>query len=244
VTAILACCISGCANLGQAPLWPRIQSASVAAVKQKSVWVPLASAAVIGVVDADDSISDWAVEHTPVFGSASAAEDAANQMVESLMVSALVSTLVSESDHGDRFKSMAVNGLSLVVNQKVTRGVKGLVKRKRPTRLSDQSFPSLHTSRAFAAAEITARNLARISLHHKTKDYLQAGVYTLASATAWARLEERAHYPTDVLVGAALGSFIVGVFNEAFLREESSATLSFQPVRDGAAVSLHWQPYR
>ena len=242
LTTVLALLMSGCTNLGQTPLLPRLQSAAVVTVKQKSVWVPLLSAAVVVLADADDGISDWAVDHTPLFGSPPAADDASDVLVESLMVSALVSSLLAEPDQGNRFKPILVNGLSLVANQKVTKGIKQLAKRKRPTRLSDQSFPSLHSSRAFAAAEITSRNLALIPLRERTRLFLDAGIYTLASTAAWARVEGRAHYPSDMLAGAALGGFIVGVFNEVFLSRNPSAMVSFHPIPHGAAVSLHWQP--
>lgn len=245
VVVILTLCMSGCTSLSkQGPLWPRIQSAAVDAAKQKSVWVPLLSAVAVGVTNADDGISDWANDHTPLFGSATAAADASTYLVKGLMISAFVTSLMAEPDHNRRFKRIAVNGLAVSVNHRVSSGIKDLAKRERPNGLSDQSFPSLHSSNAFTAAEITSRNLALISLNERQHRYLNTGLYALASSTAWARVEAGVHYPSDVLAGAALGSFIAGLFNEAFLRTDSSVVLSFQAMQDGGAVTLYWEPYR
>ena len=244
LAVILVLGIGGCASLGNnGPLWPKIQSASVNAVKKKSVWIPLLSAAVIGVTDADDSTSDWATEHTALFGSAGAAADGSSDLVSTLMVSAVISSLLAESDSRGRFKRVAINGLAVSSNHRITRGMKNLAKRERPNGLSDQSFPSMHASNAFVAAEITSRNLAFMQLDDRKRSYFDAGLYTLASTAAWARVEAGAHYPSDVLAGAALGSFLAGLFNETFLNGDSSKVLSFQPLSHGATVTLYWQLY-
>ncbi len=39
----------------------------------------------------------------------------------------------------------------------------------------------------------------------------------MTAATAWARIEAKRHYPTDVLAGAALGNFIGAFINDAFI---------------------------
>ena len=66
-----------------------------------------------------------------------------------------------------------------------------------------------------------------------------AGAVTVG--TAWARVESGDHYPSDVLVGMALGNFVGAVFAQVFLGREPDANLAFgaEPVRGGAM--LHWE---
>ncbi len=60
------------------------------------------------------------------------------------------------------------------------------------------AFPSGHSMRAFALASV----LAGI---YDDKPWLGAGFYALASLTAFSRLSEGKHWPSDVLAGAVLG---------------------------------------
>jgi hypothetical protein len=76
--------------------------------------------------------------------------------------------------------------------------LKLLVDSDRPSG-GDFAFPSGHTATAFAMAPVLMKHFG-----------WKAGVpaYTLAAATALARLEERNHRTADVLVGAAIGLVI------------------------------------
>lgn len=87
------------------------------------------------------------------------------------------------------------------------------------------SFPSGHTTLAFAMAPILAKNLG-----------WRAGVpaYALAGATGMGRMEDNKHYLSDVLFGAALGLSIgVAVSGHDALPER----IELQAAPGGAAVS-------
>lgn len=60
------------------------------------------------------------------------------------------------------------------------------------------SFPSGHTTVAFAAATVYA-------LEYKNKPWVPVFAYTAASLIGMSRLTENKHWATDVLAGAALG---------------------------------------
>jgi membrane-associated phospholipid phosphatase len=86
--------------------------------------------------------------------------------------------------------------------------LKEIVKRPRPyltytdlknvTEEGSWSFPSGHTSSAFAFA-------TSMSLSYP-KWYVIVPTYTFASAVGFSRMYLNVHYPSDVLVGAILGS--------------------------------------
>jgi membrane-associated phospholipid phosphatase len=88
---------------------------------------------------------------------------------------------------------------SLLITWTSVWALKFLVDEDRPTG-GDYSFPSGHTATAFATASVLASHFGPA-----------AGVpaYTLAATTALARLEDRRHYLSDVLFGAAIG-YVVG----------------------------------
>lgn len=91
----------------------------------------------------------------------------------------------------------------------VTQGLKRIVDRKRPfeeysfiVQRDDESggfsFPSGHTSAAFATA-------TSLSLHFP-KWYVIAPAYVWAASVGWARMYQGVHYPSDVLGGALIGA--------------------------------------
>ena len=69
---------------------------------------------------------------------------------------------------------------------------------------------------------------------------IQAGNIALGAVLGWARVEARGHFPTDVLVGAALGHFINAFIYDAFmgLPESKNFGISFTPEGGGGIVRL------
>ena len=100
-----------------------------------------------------------------------------------------------------------VMGASLAASGIITIGLKYSIQRKRPfvtypdiikkSAAGSYSFPSGHTSSAFATA--TALSLAY------PKWYVIAPSFLWASAVGYSRMELGVHYPSDVLVGALIG---------------------------------------
>jgi len=73
---------------------------------------------------------------------------------------------------------------------------------------------------------------------------IDAGLTALTLGTGWARVEAGFHYPSDVLVGMALGDFNGAFFNDAFMGLPQPTRLAFavEPVHAGALlrVRLVW----
>jgi membrane-associated phospholipid phosphatase len=99
-------------------------------------------------------------------------------------------------------------GASLIFASLLATVIKYSINRERPfqkypdiQKLSsggDPSFPSGHTSSAFALATSLSLNWP--------KWYVIVPAYTWASAVAYSRMDMGVHYPSDVLVGIIVGS--------------------------------------
>jgi len=96
---------------------------------------------------------------------------------------------------------------------------------------SADSFPSGHAANAFAVAHVIADEYPGWKV--------KLAVYSLAAATGFERVAGREHFPSDVLVGGALGYLVGGyVFNHHSTR--SKTHIAFAPMigHGGGGVSL------
>lgn len=112
--------------------------------------------------------------------------------------------------HDKKLKQDALYmGAAFLFSGLVTQSTKRAVNRKRPfetysfiVKRDDESgglsFPSGHTSAAFCTA-------TSLSLRYH-KWYVIAPAYLFAASVGWARMYQGVHYPSDVLVGALVGS--------------------------------------
>ena len=118
-------------------------------------------------------------------------------------------------------KQEAVQGAkSLLVTGLATEFLKVTVREKRPNSDARSSFPSGHTSAAFAMATALA--------DYKPK--LTIPAYAVAATIGWSRVEIHAHTWADVVAGAALGYYTARHYTENKLR--------LSP--DGIDYSLKW----
>ena len=130
-----------------------------------------------------------------------------NPVTFSIPVSLFATGLITKN------KEMQVNGIehlsSTAVSGILTAALKFAVNRDRPfvtypndikkyTKAGSHSFPSGHTSQAFATA-------TSISLLYP-KWYIIAPAYLWASSVGYSRMYLGVHYPSEVLAGAVIGS--------------------------------------
>lgn len=99
--------------------------------------------------------------------------------------------------------------VAYALNAAVSLGLKYAVDRRRPfaaypnlftarDHVGPYSFPSGHTSFAFAAATSATMSFP--------KWYVAVPAYAWAAGAGWSRMQLGVHYPTDVLMGAVVGT--------------------------------------
>jgi hypothetical protein len=253
---LAALSLAGCGTLqngrgwGQDALWPvdleRVGHAACDAFFNPRTLVPLAGAALFAIDDFDERVSDWASEHNPIFGSQNGAEDASNYLSDILYAEGIATALAAPS--GDTPEVWALSklrgGAVELGAVAATGGLTDLLKRTtgrvRPDRSDDRSFPSGHTSHAVSFATLANRNLESLDTLEDIRPALEIGNVVLASGVAWARVEARKHYPSDVLVGAALGHFVTAFIHDAFMNlpEDGRFDVAVLPLEGGAGLSL------
>jgi membrane-associated phospholipid phosphatase len=129
--------------------------------------------------------------------------------------------LTGWATHHDFTRRLGTDVVSAVVTSGViTVAIKGSVGRARPSRFPEDpdmyypgqgffntglaSFPSGHTSAAFAGATVLVRELSKA--HPTQSKWIKFGILGGATAIGLSRMYENAHWASDVFAGAAVGT--------------------------------------
>ena len=257
VLMIAATVLSGCSTLPNgrrwgedatvSPGWERVRASAVKAARDPWVWGPLLGAAAFQIDGWDRRTSDWAREHTPIFGSQSSAEDWSDDLRSASTLAQRITLLATPggTKAGDWFLSKAqgllVDLAAIEATSAVTAQLKTGTARERPNGAGNRSFPSGHASKSAVHTRLARENLESIDLGAGTRRALDIGLNALTLGTSWARVEAGVHFPSDTLVGMALGNFIGSFVDDAFLGlEESNASVALAPMTDGAVLQWHW----
>ena len=249
-TLLLLLSICGCATAppqkeeSHPPFWPngeRWKEAAGNALRSPVTWGPAAGATVVAAGGWDKKISDWAVENTPVFGSVKNAQNASDDL-RSLSGLGMLGTAVAVPGGNHPVwpvvKRLLIEEAGVILASSTTTLIKRAIQRERPDESDNHSFPSGHSTRAFAYTAMSSRNLDSIEMPDPARDSLKALFLTIAAGTAWARVEGGRHYPSDVLAGAAVGNFVSILTHDAFLGRQEKVSWSLQAAPEGHGVSL------
>ena len=139
----------------------------------------------------------------------------------------------------NKSKGLAVGYAAILSTKYTTDGLKVLSGRERPNGSNYESFPSGHTSAVAVYTMLTQRNIEYLQLNPSIEQSIDIALNTLTLATGWSRVEGNSHYPTDILVGAALGNFIGAFINDSFLGKYSNnIKLSTEYYNPNICISL------
>lgn len=227
------------------PGWERVRESAAQAAKDPWTWVPLLGAAAFEIDDFDRRTSDWAREHTPVFGSQRSAEQWSDDLRSASSIAHYATILATPSgaEPGDwvvnKLKGTLVGVAAVSATGQITNFMKEEFDRERPNGAGGESFPSGHTSSSAVHTQLASRNLELIEMSDATRTTLDVGLHALTIGTSWARIEAGWHYPADTLFSMALGNFIASFVNDAFMGTAPNAALAVHAVEEGAVVRLH-----
>lgn len=242
----LALLSTGCASQGPWPSWQQWRDSAVNTAGSPATWAPLLAAAVVKATDRDQSLSDYAHEQQPLYGSNANADRVADDGILALSVLAVGSALLTppaaagdaDANWSERGERVAVLLLAHSAADGTSGWLKGVFDRTRPNG-RDKGMPSGHATEAFAYATEAARNIDDLGWSPAQQWWWNVGMYSIASGVAWARVEVQAHYSTDVLVGASVGHFVAGWLYDVYLNSRyPNSRLKLVPVVDG--VWLQW----
>jgi PAP2 superfamily protein len=256
ICVLVACAgLQGCATLPNGhlwgadatlrPGWGRVREAAVEAARDPWVWAPAAGAALFQIDDWDRRTSDWARTNTPVFGSQRSAEDWSDDLRTASAIAHYI-TIAATPGGDDATDWMLAKGkgtltqlAAVAVTGGMTKALKSAADRERPTGSDDESFPSGHTSNSAVHTRLASENLRSMELSSGVRRSLDFGLDALTIATGWARVEAGAHFPSDTLVGMALGNFVGSFVNRAFLGLEDSNAVTLAST--GQGIVVRWQ---
>jgi len=142
---------------------------------------------------------------------------------------ALATYAVGRLTHSPRAASLGADLFQAqILAQAMTQGIKMAAQRTRPDGTT-LSFPSGHTSSAFASATVLQRHFG-----------WKAGVpaYALATYVATSRMEDNRHYLSDVAFGAVLG--IVAGRTVTVGRGDARFAIAPAATSGGGAVAFTW----
>lgn len=231
------------------PGWDRLGKAALNAALEPETWAPVAGAVIFQIDCFDRRVSNLASKRTPIFGSQNNANGASEYLQAASEGVALVTALATPSgaEPGDwataKLKGLGVGIAAVALTEGATDALKYATNRTRPDKSGHDSFPSGHASRTAGCDTLASRNIDYLSLPVEAQYGLKAGFTTLTLMTAWARIEAKKHYPSDVLAGMALGHFLGAFVNDAFLGADSNPNLSLQvnPSGKDVMVAAQWQ---
>jgi membrane-associated phospholipid phosphatase len=189
----------------------------------------IGSAAALAVAPADQEISRSTRNRVHEFGDTG--EIAGAIVTTSITGGAFLASRLTKNEHFRAFGFTLAQ--AFLTNGILTQGIKYATHRMRPDGSASDSFPSSHTSSAFAVATVVTNYYGK-----------KWGIplYAFAGLVGASRIENGKHWPSDVLAGAALGyisgrTAILGTKREA--SRQKTARLRIMPSfgRDWRGVS-------
>lgn len=230
---------------GKNAFWPIKASRITKSFKDNAssvhVWAPLIAAGAIHVGGYDPKISKWAVKERPVYttqkNTSYWSDQNNNILLYEMYLSILLTPSMDEDESLAKYAwSKTKGGLVVNLSSRSTRFSRNQLaktfRRQRPNHVDRLSFPSGHATEASSRNSLVSKNLDAMDIDSNLRNGIKTINTTLAAGTLWARLEGQRHYPSDVLVGYALGSFLAGFVYDSLMNLEPYETFAIVPYGD------------
>lgn len=209
------------------PGWKKVGESAFDALTSPLVLIPAAGALLLQIDHGDRRISDWAREHTPVYGSNDRA-DQRSEDIRGVMACTFYLSMIATPGGDDlsswgssKVKGALVQQAAVGFNHLIVSNSQDAIGRERPNNSDKRSFPSSRAANTAAFATLSSRNVDAMNIPQPAKTALNFGLYTAMFATAWARVEAGRHYPSDVLAGISLGHLTTSIINDSFMGIDS-----------------------
>lgn len=151
-------------------------------------------------------------------------------------IAAAVTLKACEVESASSWKRFLVNSaLSCAISSGVTYGLKLSIHERRPDWTDRRSFPSGHTSIAFAGATILDKEFRHVS------PWISVAGYAVATGVAVDRVARNRHHWQDVVAGAAIGvgGTLLGYWvGDKITGEHSQYSVGVGP--EGVSFSMNW----
>jgi membrane-associated phospholipid phosphatase len=225
--ALVVAPLGGCAG----PSW---RDAAVEAWQSPATWVPAAAAATFWITGADTGVSDWVKQHTPVFGSEESAREWSDDLrfwANRLMNVSQVAYFIDAEETSKPLGQALLGYAAAITATEAGLLIKQASHRPRPSGAAySPSFPSQHAARSFAYTATMKQTFIAANRDDALSKSIMALSWATSYGTAWARVEAGAHYPSDVLAGAALGNFTALFLQKVMLPHDSPLYFSYDPL--------------
>lgn len=229
------------------PGWNRLGTAAYNSMVSPFTWLPVTGAAILQIDNWDHKISTWASDKTPIFGSQENALNWSDYLLYTSGAIYATSALLAPSGDqtgqwlNDKMKGFIVGGAAFGLSEGVVAILQPALNRDRPDK-SSSSFPSGHATAAASFSTLAAKNIETMQLPRSAEIASYGGLVLLTAGTAWARVEAKRHYTSDILAGMAIGHFISAFVNDAFLGLDNSRDMvpDAEISKNGFLLSVKW----
>ena len=210
------------------------RDAAKEAWQSPATWMPAAAAATFWVTGVDTGVSDWARQQTPVFGNEESARRRSDDLrfwANRLMNVSQLSYFFDAEETSQPLRQSLLGYTAAITATEAGLWIKKATDRTRPNQaVNSPSFPSQHAARSFAYTAATQQTFIAADRDDAFSKSIMALSWLTSTGTAWARVEAGAHYPSDILAGAALGNFTTIFLQKVMLPHKSPVYFSYDPI--------------
>ncbi len=234
---------------GEYTFRPEYQTKPLGLTQSELLTIGAATASAVLLFNSDEEIMDFAQEHrTEATEEIAFWGEKAGSWPIQLSAAGYVLGVVMKNDEVKKTYKIALK--ATIISGLVTRAMKMSFSRKRPNKTDDKndftgfnwdnenvSFPSGHTTTAFAFATVIAEA-------YKDKSTLiPVLAYTAAAVGGWSRVHDKAHWASDVAIGALVGHLTAKFISddERGIFRNEKYDMSIYPVFGEDYVGMHFE---